>query len=345
VPLTDAEEVMRVASSTLGSRLRRVPDGETGIRRDWINWQWQNFADNPHLEVVPPEDGASVKRPRVRPRPGIQPEKLTFGVLGYAKEALRSYAVFNRLQRIGSLPESYRFLVALPSPLAPVVSMAVPEAQADIERAYTRALLADLDTIVEHIPSARLAIQWDTPIEFAILEGVMPSFLTSQAHVEAELVRRLIELGQRVPEGVELGYHLCYGDAGHRHFKEPLNTSKLMQVANRLAAGLDRSLHWIHLPVPRGRHDMAYFAPLRQLQLRAETELYLGLVHATDGLEGAARRIGAARQVVSIPFGIATECGFGRRPTESVVDLLRLHVDVASFALDLAGSAPQAADS
>jgi hypothetical protein len=53
-------------------------------------------------------------------------------------------------------------------PLDPVVSMVVPDAQAEIEPAYTRALLAELDAIVEHIPAERLAIQWDAPIEFAI---------------------------------------------------------------------------------------------------------------------------------------------------------------------------------
>ena len=36
------------------------------------------------------------------------------------------------------------------------------------------------------------------------------------------------------------------------------------------------------------RDDDAYFAPLADLQLPAETELYLGLVHRQDGAEGAA---------------------------------------------------------
>ena len=41
-----------------------------------------------------------------------------------------------------------------------------------------------------------------------------------------------------------------------------------------------------HLPVPRNRTDEVYFAPLRTLRLHPETELYLGLVHYTDGIEG-----------------------------------------------------------
>ena len=69
-------------------------------------------------------------------------------------------------------------------------------------------------------------------------------------------------LGDQVPDDVELGYHLCYGDAGHKHFKEPDDTSKLVAVANALAADLRRRLDWFHLPVPIGRTDDAYYAPL-----------------------------------------------------------------------------------
>ncbi len=50
VPLNNAEEVFRAASSTLGDRLRRVPDGETGTRTNWIGWQINFLAQNPHLE-------------------------------------------------------------------------------------------------------------------------------------------------------------------------------------------------------------------------------------------------------------------------------------------------------
>jgi hypothetical protein len=130
---------------------------------------------------------------------------------------------------------------------------------------------------------------------------------------------------------VELGYHLCYGDAGHRHFKEPHDTAKLVSVANAVAAGVDRPIAWLHLPVPRERADRAYFAPLANLRLHPETELYLGLVHQTDGLEGTRRRAEAARTVVR-SFGLATECGLGRRPPETARDLLQLHVDALDAA-------------
>ena len=83
--------------------------------------------------------------------------------------------------------------------------------------------------------------------------------------------------------------------------------------------------------IPRERTDDAYFAPLRELRLRSETRLYLGLVHYTDGIAGTRTRIAAAEKVVP-DFGIATECGLGRRPPGTLAQLLRLHAEIADAA-------------
>jgi non-canonical (house-cleaning) NTP pyrophosphatase len=56
--------------------------------------------------------------------------------------------------------------------------------------------------------------------------------------------------------------------------------------------------------------------------------LYLGLIHHEDGVEGAHRRARAAASAQS-RFGVATECGFGRGPSERTVPLLQLHAAVA----------------
>jgi hypothetical protein len=80
--------------------------------------------------------------------------------------------------------------------------------------------------------------------------------------------------------------------------------------------------------VPRERDDEAFYAPLADLRLGEDTELYLGLVHRSDGMDGTQRRMAAASKVVPA-FGISTECGFGRRPSETVPELLELHAAVA----------------
>ncbi|CAF1637527.1 unnamed protein product, partial [Didymodactylos carnosus] len=182
------------------------------------------------------------------------------------------------------------------------------------------------ELICAKIPHDQLAIQWDLAFEFAVLEGVPVGEISID-----QLFRDVIALGTVVPEDVHLGFHLCYGDYGHKHFVEPNDSSKLVQMANTLTKQLlSRTINWIHLPIPRDRTDEDYFRPMKDLELRNDTELYLGLIHLTDGVDGSLRRAQTAKKVLgSLPFGVAAECGFGRRPPETILDLLKLHADVA----------------
>jgi hypothetical protein len=322
VPLADAEAVFGAVSGALGGRLRRFPDGETGERTNWIMWQWPVFESRPQLEAAPDPDRWL---PRFKVRAGASAGAVAFESLGYAREARESFAVFTRLQDAGALPGDARFQVCLPTPLAPIGLYVQPGPdQLALEARYEERLLEELDEIVGAIPHDRLALQWDTAVEFGILEGLFPAWFDD---IEAGVTERLARIGARVPADVPLGYHLCYGDAAHKHFKEPDDMTKLVRVANALGDSLPRPLEWLHMPVPRSRDDEAYFAPLAGLLRRPETELYLGLVHHTDGVEGAQRRMAAASRIVS-RFGVATECGWGRRPPETIPDLLQLHAEL-----------------
>ena len=323
VPLADSEAVFREVSARLGDRLRRVPDGETGIRTNWIQWQFPLLLEVPEFESA--DEPAGPFGARLQLRPGVTQDDIGFPELGYRAAALESYAVFTRLKREGVVGENVRFQVCLPTPLAVIHVRFVPRDQEAVELAYERQLLEELDGLLDTIPADELAIQWDTAVEFAILEGLLPSFLVD---AEPEIVERLVRLADHVPPGAETGFHLCYGDVEHQHFIEPVDTTELVAVANGVCAGVERSVDWMHMPVPRGRSDDAYFAPLTELQLQPETELYLGLVHLTDGVDGTNGRIAAAQRVVR-EFGVATECGFGRRPAETIPALLDVHASVA----------------
>jgi hypothetical protein len=185
--------------------------------------------------------------------------------------------------------------------------------------------MAEVAAIVAAVLAQELAIQWDTVFELLILEGVRKSGIDDS---RAGLIDRLRRLGEAVPAAVELGYHFCYGDMNHKHSLEPRDTGIMTDLANDLAQALPRPIAYFHMPVPRGRDDEAYFAPLSRLALPEATELYLGLVHFTDGIDGGKRRIAAAEKHRPA-FGIATECGFGRRPPETVRRLLELHAELA----------------
>jgi hypothetical protein len=330
-PLENNTAVFTLASTVLGRHLRRLPDGETGERKGWIRWQGLIIRAMPQLEqgaVMGGIGGTYGNHLLYQLRPGVKAGDIQFPSLGYSAAALASYAEFIRLKQEGLIPLEVRFEVCLPTPLAPTFMLIVPEDQPAVEAAYEARMLAELDEILAAIPAQDLAIQWDTAVEFAVLEGLIETHLT---RVEEEILTRLVRLGNHVPADVELGFHLCYGNAGHRFFKEPEDMSKLVSIANGLAAGLARPLTWVHMPVPRNRTDEAYYAPLRELRLAAETELYLGLVHLTDGVKGTQQRIKAARKVAPrIDFGVATECGLGPRPAETIPELLQIHAAVAA---------------
>ncbi len=326
IPLGSAEEVFRAAAAALGDRLRRMPDGETGPRSDWIVWQYPVFSSRPQFEVGPP--GASSYRalPQLRLRPDEAATAMEFDELGYAMTALDSYRTFARLKRDGQVPPACRFLVSLPTPVAPVSAFVALENQAEIEPLYEARMFAEVREILAAIPHDQLAIQWDARYEFAMLDGGMGVWFDD---VRAGVLERMLRLSRQVPADVELGFHLCYGDDEHGHFVEPDDAGQLVGVANALAAMLDRPLNFVHMPVPAGRDDAAYFAPLAELRLAPETELYLGLLHAGDGPDGARRRIEAAQRSVA-GFGVATECGWGRGGAAAVAGLLELHREVSA---------------
>ena len=88
-------------------------------------------------------------------------------------------------------------------------------------------------------------------------------------------------------------------------------------------------IQFFHVPVPKPRTDDAYFAPLAELKLRPETELYLGLVHRDD-MAGNAARLAAARRHVRVD-GVATECGMARGDPERFPALLAAHAQTAEL--------------
>jgi hypothetical protein len=166
---------------------------------------------------------------------------------------------------------------------------------------------------------------------FARLErGEASAYGRSKDETQARFAAILAQLGDHVPADIELLYHFCYGDSNHRHVVEPTDMGDMVELANRLARTVRRSIDLIHMPVPRNRDDDAYVAPLARLALKPETRLSLGLVHYTDGIEGARRRVAAATRYVN-DFSVATECGFGRRKPDTIPALLQLHAAVAAL--------------
>ena len=331
VPLPDTEAVFRAFASSVGARAKRWPDGETGDRTQWIRWQRKTFDDNPAFElrgknVAFAKANDSIDRPIYVLRDGRTPADVTLGPLGYAAAARNSYETFARLKADGIVPEGVRFQVSMPSAVALATGFIDMSQRAEIEPLIEAALFAEAAEIAATIPAGDLAIQWDVCHEVLGADGGVPVHYGSEhdAIIVGSAERAARHLAA-VPDSVEAGIHLCYGDPGHKHIIEPADLATCVAMANAICAASPRPVDFIHMPVPRERDDDAYFAPLADLALPAATELYLGLVHFTGGLESTRARLAVAARHAGA-FGIATECGFGRRDPATIEALLGIHV-------------------
>jgi len=335
VPMANATEVFESVSAALGPRIKRLPDGETGTRGDWITWLEPVFAENPAF-VKSGEffrvHASGTGRERYTLKPGINPAEVRFDNLFYADIAKRSYADFRRLKEAGKIPAGTKFQVDLVPAHSVIWLFLVDTLHAPLDPLYNDAVKREIDKIAAAIPHNELAIQFDVASAvFARLERNEPSsYGRSKAEMQEAFANIVVDLGNRVPPDVDLLYHLCYGDSNHRHVVEPSDMGDMVEFANRVSRQIARPVQLIHMPVPRNRADEAYFEPLRRLKLRPETELCLGLVHHTDGVEGTKKRLATAKKYAA-NFSIGTECGFGRRDPRTIPELLRIHAAIADM--------------
>ncbi|OAN41409.1 hypothetical protein [Microbacterium sp. H83] len=334
VNFDDAETTMRTAAEILGPRLRRIPDGEVGKRFHWIMFQPDVLGEADGIERIGDEPipfRAGIDARPLRIADGVDAAGIRLQSLGYADAAIESYAIFTRLRDEGAVPEGTRFQVSLPTPVAVVTSFFFGDDRAAIAPVYEAALRREVHRIVAEIPHDDLAIQWDVASEMGVIEAAPAFGRIMDVWWEGDpfpgLVSQLADLIDAVPADVEVGVHLCYGDVAEKHFFEPTDAGNLVRYANAVIAASARDLTWLHLPVPIERDDEAYYAPLAGLQ--HDGELYIGLVHREDGVEGARRRSAVAQRFVP-EFGVATECGIGRAPEGTTEGILRTHAEVAA---------------
>ena len=333
VPLASAHDVFTTVSAALGDRLKRIPDGETGERGDWITWLEPAFADNPALEKSDELfriHATGTARIRYRLKPGKTAKDVAFDNLFYADIAKASYAEFAELKRQGKVPKDARFQIDLVPAHSVIWLFLQDDLHQPLDPVFNEALKREVDKIAATLPHDQISIQFDVASAvFARLQrNESNAYGKNRDEMLVSFSKILTDLAERVPADIELMFHFCYGDSNHKHVIEPVDMGDMVDVANRLSADIKRPINLIHMPVPRDRSDDAYFAPLAKLRLHPETELSLGLVHYTDGAAGTRKRLTTAERYVQA-FSVATECGFGRRNPSTIPELLRIHAEIA----------------
>lgn len=326
VPLDNTEEVFSTLSSAVPGHLRTIPDGETAERHYFVVWQRAVFP--PGMTRGPSDGDSSQPSITVEDVPRMLADLQT----RYDDAAIASYQKFRKLRDGGVIPAGVKFQVCLPTPVN-TISLVERRFRAAAEPPYEAALLRALRRIQDEIPHEDLAIQWDCAVDFAMVEGVykFPGgeiFTPWFEPVEEGVLERIARCtGQgNVDTDVEMGFHLCYGDIAHKHFCEPKDTSLIVKVIKTIYANVGRKVDWVHLPVPKDRHDPEYLEPLKEiipLVASHGTKLYIGLVHAGDE-QGTRRRIETAQQVLGqeVEWGVGTECGMGRTPRGDLKSIL-----------------------
>ena len=326
IGLNGVEEVFGTVGPMLGRRLRRIPDGEPGPRRLWVSFQYPLLRSSPFLRPDP--SGALRKTsgfPLLCLAEGVAGDEVSFGELGYAREARGSYLDFTAARKRGDIAPDTRFQVCLPTPMSVIYAFCTARDVVVIEQAYEKAMAREIEAICRHIPHKDLCIQWDVCHDMILWDGQPQDQFPLVNASREEITNRFARICVPVPDAVELGFHLCYGDFGGKHFFDPVTARHLVDIANAIARNVKHKIAYIHLPVPAPRVTDDFFAPMRDFKLAPTTEIYLGLIHAKDGVEGAKQRITLAHKYVPV-FGIATECGFARaRKPDLVRELLGIH--------------------
>jgi len=336
VPMDNASQVFETVAAAVGPALRYLPDGETGPRLDWLPWLAPIFSEHPDFKLSGEEfrvhAGATAFK-RYELKPGVEPKTVRFTAnLPHYGFAIDSWKDFQRLKKAGKIPAHVRYQVDIAS-IPSVLAAHVVEPLHDVlEPAVEEAIIGQIGKICAEIPHDQLAIQYDvaSSIFFHLETGKPTRFGQDAGEMMKAFVPMHERLGEAVPRDVHLIYHFCYGDNKHKHSIDPRDMTHLVNFANALSAGLGRSIELIHMPVPKERHDDAYFEPLKRLKLRPETTLALGLVHYTGGVEGTRLRIATAEKYVK-DFMIGTECGFGRRDPATIRKLLDIHAEIAEI--------------
>jgi hypothetical protein len=336
IALDGPRQVFAAAGRILGRRLKRVPDGEPGARIGWVQFQWPLLRNHGAFAVDRDVDPRNhpVGISSLRLAEGVSPDEIHFGELGYAREARASYLDFTAAKRSGDLPAAAKFQVSLPTPRAIILAAFSPRDSATVLPIYEQAMFREVADLCASIPREELCLQWDVCIEMILWDrgpgwrrGVVESSEAEIRRAKDEIVASLGAACAAVPPDVDLGIQLCYGDLDGRHFVDPVNAANMVELANALTQAA-RPIAYIHMPVPLSATDEAFFQPLSALSLSPGTELFLGLIHQSDGATGARARIAMAAKFVT-GFGVATECGFARtRTPEIVTRLLETHAAV-----------------
>ena len=330
VPLANAHEVFVTVSAALGPYLLRIPDGETGERSDWIAHLEPVFANHPALEksdevfrLHPTARG----RTRYRLKPGASATDVTFENLFYADTAIQSYREFASLKEQGKIPARCRFQVDL----VPAHSVIWLFLQDDLHPAfdpiYNDAVRREIDKLARAIPHRELAIQIRCRLGgIRAAAAQRAQRLWPQQERNARRVRRDPGQACRSCPG---GYRAVVSLLLRRFQSPPRGRADRHGRSCEQACARHRSLDRADPHAGPARSlGRCLFRPAQATRAQAGH----AALPRSRALHGRDRRHAPAPchgGKICEELFIATECGFGRRPRDTISELLAIHAAAA----------------
>jgi hypothetical protein len=318
LPGDSAEHAMTDALARLGPRLRSLPDGETGDRRNWIIHIIESLRTHPDLELVKDGDWSDYDRlPRFRVRSGhrLYGASLDFG---HVDAVLENLPVFQAL-RGSSGAEELSFQVGIPGDLDMAMFSLGPTGALRHRRAFSEATLNEI-TRIHALTDGAAVFQLEVPAELVFVAGA-PS--RGQSAVAWVLARQIAALVRGAPTGTRFGVHLCLGDMNHRALGRMTDAAPLVALTNALARSWphDRPLEFVHAPFAAAEEppptDTAFYAPLSDLSLPRGIRFVAGIAHEDQPLADQLRIRGVVDDQVGSTVDISTSCGLGRREPDA----------------------------
>lgn len=247
-------------------------------------------------------------------QPGISSQENNLG-----SHAAAAFETFRRMKDEDSLPRQARMSVA---------SWATFDGSApdpELAENQTGPLVAEISDLFSSSSghTSELGVQINIP--FAGLAELVQGDDKSIAAERLEKV--VVRLVNAIPREAAAILHFSCRDGAN--FKiESVHLAEMAELVTSVLKATARPVELIHVPIPLTVPDEAFLSPLRKFMLPDTTRLCLGLVHLSDGFDGAMRRVELARHHVS-GFAFAARSGFASRSPGSLAEFLQLHARVA----------------
>jgi hypothetical protein len=328
------ESAMRTMIGYLGAALMSLPDPEVDtpefpLRAQWCTTELLRIPEIPGVEQVQP--GGYTGYGDVPSYTAAR--ELTVADFSHAvifQEAFRQTYSFSRRLRQG-LDMAAQMGTPAPLDIALFSFHKVGGAEHDAFAAAKAEQIMACQAVADHAGD-KLVVQ---------IETVAAVNMTASSEDPAGTAKQLAGLLATLPRlcpGVTFTAHICNGDWGHQAMTNPASAQPLVLLANEIAAQWPdgATLAGIHMPFAAGEQppsgDVAWYEPLRQLDLPGSTFLAAGAAHESVTEDGLRKVLDMIETSARREVAVSPACGLGRRPSrEQALNVLR---KVASAAWD-----------